>query len=156
MRLTYLLALLCLVNACRDPMATLPTFSFKNHDGIVQSSKDFPEGKRIVLFRFESDCRDCQHTTDSLLQNMHQLKNVQFYLLSTEDTAHVNLFRDYYKLDRYLNITVGQDYTNFLSKHFKTYHTPFIALYNTHQRLIGVYDGEPLMKELVKKIIVLN
>lgn len=152
--------LLCMASLCAchtDPLAKLPDFSFRLYDSVtIINSKNFPNNKPIVLFRFESDCRDCQKTTDSLLQCISKIKNAQFYLLSTEKFSEVRLFRDYYKLYGYPNVIVGQDYYRFLSKHFNTHHTPFIALYNSDKRLVGMYDGKPLIKELVTAIKKLN
>lgn len=149
--------LLCLFGCKQDPLSRLPQFSFRLYDSITLiNSKSFPEGRPIVLFHFESDCRECQQTTDSLLQNMQRLKNVQFYLLSVENFANVNLFRNYYHLDRYKNLTVGQDYDQFMRKHFKSYSIPFIALYNSDKKLVGMYKGKPVIKELVHAITLLN
>lgn len=144
--------------ACRqDPLSKMPDFSFRLSDSLtVISSRNFPEHKPIVLVYFESDCRECQQTTDSLLQNFGGLKNAAFYFLSIEHFDQVRLFRDYYHLDRYDNITVGQDYSRHFIKHFKSYSTPFIALYSSRRRLVGMYKGKPVVKDLVQAIASLN
>jgi len=149
-------ALVCLLfaYACKtDPLARLPSFEYRSIDSItIVNTKDIPEDRPIVIIHFGSDCRDCQQTTDSLLQNMEKVKNVRFYFLSIEKFSQVTLFRDYYKLDKYPNVTVGQDYTHFLPKYFQTYATPIIALYNKKKILIGVFRGEPNIQVLVNAI----
>lgn len=144
--------------ACKtDPLATLPAFSFRLYDSLtIVNSNSFPTDSPIVLFHFESDCRDCQQTTDSLLHNIQAIKNVKFYMLSMEGFDNVNLFRKYYHLDKYSNIIVGQDYYNFFHKHFHAYSTPFLALYNSNKRLAGIYDGKPAVKDLIHAIQELN
>jgi hypothetical protein len=156
MKTRVILAILCLVKLCAcktDPLASMPSFSYRMADSVsIAYSKDIPDDKPIVLIHFEADCTDCQRTTDSLLQNMEQLKNTRFYFLSTERFSQVTLFRKYYKLDQYSNITVGQDFAHFLPTHFKTPVTPYIALYNSNKDLVGMYKGKPNISILVAAI----
>ncbi|WP_089831594.1 TlpA family protein disulfide reductase [Chitinophaga filiformis] len=140
--------------ACkRNSMAVLPDFSFRLADSsTVLKTSDIPSGKTIVVILFEADCSGCQQTTDSLLQNINKLKDVQFYFLSTEQLSQVTLFRDYYKLSKYSNITVGQDHKNFLPTYFKSHGTPQIALYNAEKQLQGIINGKPNINLLIEKI----
>ncbi|GAA3929398.1 hypothetical protein GCM10022209_23930 [Chitinophaga oryziterrae] len=94
--------------------------------------------------------------TDSLLQNINAVKDVRFYFLSMESFDKVRLFRDYYHLDQYPNIIVGQDYQRIAAYHYKVRGTPYIALYNSNKDLVGIYAGKPNIKNLIASIKDLN
>lgn len=151
------LMLVALCSCKSDPLATMPEFSFRLSDSItIMNTKEIPTDKPIVMVYFEADCRDCQQTIDSLLQNSNKVNNVRFYFLTVERFSQVRLFQDYYKVQKYSNITVAQDYTRFLPAYFKTYKTPQIALYNSKKELQGIFNGKPKVELLIEKILSIH
>ena len=156
MKLFTLATAMLLINlfACnRDPLTTLPEFSFLLSDSItVVNSKDIPTDKPIVLFYFRSTCKGCQEATDSLLHNIESVKHARFYFLSREPMSEVRLYESHFKMRDYPDVTVGQDYETFIAKFFRNPHTPIIALYGSNKQLQGVFDGEPHHKKLLSAI----
>jgi len=142
------------LSACKtDSLAKFPNFSFRLSDSTtIINTKAIPTDKPIILISFESDCRDCQQTTDSLLQQISALKDVRFYFLSMESMDKVRQFRDYYQLNKFPNIIIGQDDQRIAAKYYKVRGTPFIALYNSDKQLAGIYQGKPQVQELIASI----
>ncbi len=140
--------------ACKQDSSTqMPEFGYLLPDSATIAYSDrIPIGKPIVIVNFEADCLECQQTTDSLLANMEQMKGVRFIFLTKEEFRKVRIFYMRYKLENYPNIAVGQDYLQTAHVFFKVRRTPLIALYNSQKYLMEVYDGKPVMEELIRSI----
>lgn len=148
------LSVIVWVTACKaDPMANLPAFNILLPDSLtVFNTSDIPDGKTIVLIRFDAYCKDCQEETDSLLKNMDAVKEARFYFVTTEPFSQVREFNEFYRLAEYPNVVIGQDYGRFFPKHFKSHSTPFVAIYDRRKNLVGIYDGKPATSELIGSI----
>lgn len=140
--------------ACRpDPLKELPKFNLLLSDSLtIFNTANIPMGKTIVMIHFDSECGDCQRETDSLLQNIDQLRDVQIYFLSVEKMENVRLWEDYFHLKKYPNILVGQDTKQAFAKHFQSRSTPLLAIYDKKKILVGVYEGSANIKDLIASI----
>ena len=145
---------LCFGSGCKsDPMARMPEFDFRMSDSTtIMNTRNIPDDSPVVMIHFEADCSDCQKTTDSLIQRMDSYKNIRFYFLTMEPFNKVTMFRKYYHLDRYSNVTIGQDYNQIGYSFYKMRGTPLIALYNRNKNLVGIFQGKPVMAKLIQAI----
>ncbi|WPQ61914.1 hypothetical protein SIO70_26485 [Chitinophaga sancti] len=130
-------------------MARMPEFSFRLPDSTtIISTRNIPDNTPVVMIHFEADCSDCQQTTDSLLQVMDQFKNVRFYFLTMEPFNKVTIFKNYYHMDKYPNVVIGQDYDQIGYSFYKLRGTPLIALYDRKKNLAGIFKGKPISAQL--------
>jgi hypothetical protein len=105
--------------------------------------KQSPVGKSIVLLYFRPNCPHCQNETKEIINNIDTLKNVDIYLLA--DSApfeDIRGFSNYFRLDQYKNIIVGNDFQHSFYHTFKPTAIPYIAIYNSQNKLIKIYDRE--------------
>lgn len=137
----------------RDPLVKLPIFDIRLSDSTtIFNTKNIPGDKPIIMMHFDADCHDCQLETDSLLKNMDVLKDVRIYMFTIGEFRQVSIFREYYKLNNYPNIVIGQDEKGEFAHHFGSGATPFTALYDKNRRLIGAYEGRADIHHLINTV----
>lgn len=160
MKLCLIIAIACMGVLCAchsDPLATLPEFSFRLDDSVtIVNSKDIPEGQPIVIINFEVDCAECQYTTDTLLRNFSNLKDVNFYFITTDSPKRIKVFSNYFHLERYHNIVIGQDYKKAAHQFYHVRTTPYIAVYDDRKVLAAIYDGKPIMANFISMLTELK
>lgn len=128
----------------------LPDFQILLSDSTtIFDTKDIPKGELSLFIHFDSECKGCQTETEELLQHIEELKHVKMYFVSIEDFANINLFCDYFNLSNYTNIIVGKDYERMIPRHFQTYATPLMALYDKHKKLRVVISGKAEIADLL-------
>lgn len=132
---------------------SLPNFKLLLPDSnTVLRTREIKKGQKLVFIHFDADCHECQMETDSLLKHMRKLKDVQFYFLTVGKFSQVKIFRNYYHLERYPNVIVGQDYNKSFPEHFKTRTTPLLAVYDKKKKLVAVFEGRADMDKLLSTI----
>jgi thiol-disulfide isomerase/thioredoxin len=120
----------------------LPAFSLLLMDSTTRfNSSSLPADKPIVLFYFSPDCPYCRAQTESIISNIESLKDIQFCMLTYWDFGEIKDYYKKYKLNKYSNIVVGQDYSGFFGEHFKTQSVPYIAIYDKNKILTQVLIG---------------
>lgn len=149
MNILLIWIMLLLQSCARDPLATMPSFNLLLPDSSILNTTDLPAGNPYLFIHFDASCKGCQEETDSLLIYMDELKDVKLYFLTIESLKSVRLFRDYYKMQRYPNITLGLDCEMAFSKHFHNATTPFMAIYDRNKELRGVFEGQAKMDKLL-------
>jgi thiol-disulfide isomerase/thioredoxin len=153
--------LICLsaeLHGCKeDPRLKFPDFEYQI-PGTANRVKaiEIPEGTPIAIVRFSVDCLDCKNETDSLLKNMHLFKNVRFYFMTTDSVDRIDVFRKYFKIEKYPNIVIGQDYKSYLPVQYGTYATPLLALYDGRKRLRAIFEGTAKINKLYDAINKIN
>jgi hypothetical protein len=81
---------------------------------------------------------------------MDQLKDIQFYFVTSYPTAALKSFCNEYKLAQYPNITAGTDTANFVSDYFEITLVPYIAIYNKNKKLNKTFTGKIYSSQLKK------
>ncbi|OQP65374.1 hypothetical protein A3860_17050 [Niastella vici] len=110
---------------------TLPSFNFLLMDSTQVNTSNIDNGKPAVIFIFSPYCPYCRAQTEAIINDIQSVRNINFYLLSG---FPYNLIKDYYnhyQLKKYSNITVGQDYSDFLGNYYKAPGVPYIAIYKS-------------------------
>jgi len=120
----------------------LPSFNLLLHDSTTYiNTGNTPAEKPVVLFYFSPECPYCRAQMDEIIQNNESMKNIQFYIFTTWPFAEMREFYKHYRLDKYSNMVVGVDYTNFFKYHFKVVGIPYMAIYKKDKNLKEAYLG---------------
>jgi len=139
----------CLVICCKHPTIKtglegqpLPVFNLLLTDGTSKfSTSTIPMGQPTALFYFSPRCPYCRAEMKEIVQNMNELKDIRFCMITNFPLPEVKRFYDEYKLGNYANITVGHDSLFAFSDYFKVQGVPYTAIYGRDKKLKGVYIG---------------
>ena len=120
----------------------LPSFSFLLMDSTSRlNTNSITNGKPTVILIFNPYCPYCRAQTEAIIDDIKSFGNIRFYMLSAFPFGLVKDYYDQYQLKNYPNITVGQDYTDFLGSYYKAAGVPYTAVYDKAQRLQQVFMG---------------
>lgn len=147
----YLLATL---TGCNNKNVThLPAFNLMLTDSsTIINTGDIPRGEPTLLMYFSPDCEHCHHTTQEMLRKIDSLKEVHIYLLTPMPFDELRKFSKQYNLDKYRNITVGNDYQFAFYRAFKPSSIPYIVIYDKHKKLIRVHARGATVSAMIKEI----
>jgi thiol-disulfide isomerase/thioredoxin len=110
------------------------------------------EGKPIIIFYFSTNCPFCRKQTQEIINEIYTLSDVEFYFISIESLSVLKNYAINYKLLRFKNITVAQDYHFEFAKYFNLNSIPFTAIYNRDKRLKQAFTGRAKI-QAIKQII---
>ena len=131
----------------------IPSFNILLIDSTsIFNTKDIPIGKASILIFFSPDCEHCQQETSDILRKMDSLKSVQFYFVSIDAMDRMRVFNEYYKINKYPNITIGRDYTYFFPGYFKDVSPPYSVVYDKYKRMRAVFKGASTATQLIALI----
>ena len=134
-------------------ISTLPSFDLLLIDSITLfNTKDVREGAPTILIYFSPDCEHCQAVTKNLLNNIDSFKNVHIYFLTPMPFNEMKEFSITYHLSNYKNITVGTDYQFSFYRIFKPTGFPFAAIYNSHKKLLKIYNGDIGINKMLEAV----
>jgi hypothetical protein len=137
----------------RSAQPRMPSFKLLLSDSItIFNTINIPEGRPCVLLFFSPDCEHCQAETESILQNMDSLKNVNFYFVTIEPFGRMKLFNEIYKISRYQNIMLGRDYTFYFPWYFKNAQPPYLVIYDRYKREKGIFSGGTEARSIIAYI----
>jgi len=132
---------------------TLPAFNILLMDSVtILNTYNIPDGKPIGLFFFDPECSHCQKEVKQLLKSMDSIKEIQFYMITPVHSATaLRKFYEDYHLGDYKNIVaVGRDYEFFFGSFFGVKYVPDLALYDSHKKLLKLFEGAMPVRELYK------
>ncbi|WP_188937787.1 TlpA family protein disulfide reductase [Puia dinghuensis] len=145
--------LLTVLSGCHDPNKTItglegkpmPHFSIQLSDGITKLNTDsIPMGEPIVLFYFGPYCPYSRSQMQEMIDNMSSLQNIRFYLFTRASFQDMQVFYNYFHLQKYPNILVGVESSNVFNNYYNVPGAPYTAIYNTKkclkQSLFGQSD----------------
>ena len=134
---------------------TLPAFNIRLMDSAtIFNTYTIPEGNPIALFFFDPECSHCQAVTKELLKEMDKIKEIQFYMITPVHSASAlrKYYNDYHLSDYKNIIMAGRDFEYFFGSYYGIKYVPDLALYDSHKKLIGLFEGAITAKELNKAI----
>jgi hypothetical protein len=97
--------------------------------------------KPVVLFYFLPDCPYCKVQIKEIIANIGALNGIQFYFITPAEFSKMKFFYMKYQLEKYGNIIVGVDYSNFINTYFRASQVPYVAIYGKARSLKEVYVG---------------
>src|SRR5689334_11536922 len=82
----------------------MPDFNILLADNTVLHTRDIPVGKPVVIFYFSPYCPHCKVVTEDIVEEMGDLKNIQFYFVTNYGFHDMEGFKKQYQLTKYTNI----------------------------------------------------
>ena len=129
----------------------MPDFSILLTDSITKiHTRNISTGKPIVLYYFSPYCPYCKAQTKSIIEHIDELKNIQFYFISSFPLSAVKDYFKEYQLAKYSNIKVGLDSARFVSDYFEAPGFPYIAIYGKDKKLNKSFLGQMYSSQIIK------
>ena len=129
----------------------MPSFSLLLQDSTTYiNTGNIPMGQPVVLFYFGPHCPYSRAQIEAIIDDIAALKKIRIYAFTTWPFSELKEFYRHYQLNKYSNIIVGVDYTNFFGKYFRAQGVPYMAIYGKNRRLneafIGKIDADQIRK----------
>jgi hypothetical protein len=122
---------------------TIPSFRITLVDGKVYTKAKLKPHTPLMIIYFSPDCDHCQHFAQALAPHLDKFKGTQIVMVTFLPPAKLVGFARTYKLDKPF-ITIGTEGFSFIVRnYFKVQNFPFIALYDKHGKLAGIYREPP-------------
>lgn len=123
--------------------AALPAFNILLTDSItVLNTSNISAGKPVALFYFSPYCPYCRAQTQEIVEEMDDLKDIQFYFVTSYPLSTLRGFKEQYKLGKFPNITIGVDKDRFIGKYFELTGIPYVAIYSKNKKLNNAFQGK--------------
>jgi hypothetical protein len=120
----------------------LPALTMRLVDTTILLNTDqIKTGMPLVIIYFSPDCSHCREETRQLVSHIDQFKNVRFLFLTPMSYDDLIYFYKEFKLDRYPNITVGQDNHLSFYHYFNPKGIPYTAVYDNDKKLKQIFVG---------------
>ena len=157
MKYLLLIILISLLTNCteKEPIKTglegtpIPQFNILLPDSFTYiNTTIIPSGKSIVLFDFGPSCPYSRTQMKEIIENINNLKDIQFYIFTSWPFAEMKEFYSHFALYKYSNIIVGVDFNNFFVPYFKIAGIPYIAIYGKNKLLKKAFSGLVAYKQL--------
>lgn len=131
---------------------TVPPFKLLKADSISFFTKaDLKKNKAVLLVIFSPECEHCQHETEEIIKHIDDFKKIQIVMTTTWPLSMMKNFCTKYNLERFDNITAGQDINYMLPSYYSIRNMPFLAFYDKKGKLIDTFEGAlPVEKVLAK------
>lgn len=126
----------------------IPTFDILLNDNVFFNTKSILAGKPSVFFYFSPRCPYSKAQISEIVENISELKEIQFYIFTTRSFGDMHQISSKYKLANYKNVTVGIDTSNFFAHYFGAKGFPTLAIYNKEKKLNGLFLGQMTKKQI--------
>jgi thiol-disulfide isomerase/thioredoxin len=127
----------------------IPSFKLLLADSITYvDTKDIREGRPTIFFYYGPHCPYSRAEMEEMIDEMSTLKEMRIYTITYAPFKEMKKFYDYFKLDKYPNITAGLDVKNFFGDYFKIAGVPFTVVYGKDGKMISAYTGKIYMKQI--------
>ena len=131
----------------------LPPFNILLQDSAtLLNTADIPTGKQLIFIGFSPICIHCQQETREILSHMDQFNKVHFYFVTPFDFKEAKEFYLYFGMNKYPNISMGIDSSNYFFKYFKAPGAPYTAVFDSKKRLKQVMSERFDVNELIKAV----
>lgn len=121
----------------------LPAFNLLQADSITYyNTASAPTGKAVAVLYFATYCPYCLQQVDDIIDDMDQLKDIQFYFVANAPATSLRAYIDQHQLARYPNITVLQDSSSAVADYLQLTGVPYIALYTPDKKFNSSYLGK--------------
>lgn len=152
-------ALLLILTGCfgKKPEKTgkegipMPEFNILLTDSItLLNTSNIASGKPIVLFYFSPYCPYCKSQTQEIIEEMEELKDIQFYFITSFPLPTLKEFIKIYQLNKFPNIISGIDRKQFVHNYFEVSAIPYTAIYGKDKKLNNAFIGKINFAQLRK------
>ncbi|MBO9203280.1 MULTISPECIES: TlpA family protein disulfide reductase [Niastella] len=126
----------------------LPAFKLLLSDSLSYNTGNIQEGKPSVLFYFRPNCPYSKAQMAEIIDNIDRVKDIQFYIFTSMPFADMIQFSKQYNLNKYKNITVGVDESNYFPHYFEVPGVPTIAIYSKEKKLNALFVGQTPLEQI--------
>ena len=129
---------------------TVPPFKLLRIDSTTYFTKnDLKKNEPVLIVLFNPDCDHCKHEIEQIIKDIDELKNVQIVLSTMMPFHLMKSFYENYELQRFDNITVGQDFQYILPSFYQIRFMPYLAMYDKRGNLLTTFEGTMKIEDLV-------
>jgi thiol-disulfide isomerase/thioredoxin len=106
------------------------------------NTSHIPTGKPVALLYYSPYCPYCKALTQEIIEEMDELKNIQFYFISSFPIPTLKAYSKAYQLAKYPNIKTGWDSSHLMQEYFDAPGIPYLAIYNKEKNLNQAFLGK--------------
>jgi len=129
---------------------TIPPFKLLKIDSSGYFTKnDLKKNKPVLIMLFNPDCDHCKHETEEIIKNIDQLKNLEIVMATMMPFDMMKSFYEKYDLQRFKNITIGEDFQYTLPSFYQIRFMPYLAMYSKKGNLLATFEGSMKIEDLI-------
>ena len=130
---------------------TLPPFKLLKTDSVsVFTKANLKKNRAVLIMLFSPSCDHCQHETEEIIKRIDAFKKIEIVMATPMPFKQMKEFYGKYKLNKFENITVGQDFQYFLPSFFMVRNLPYLAMYDKKGNLLKTFEGNMKMDDLLR------
>lgn len=158
MKSIAIILLLCLLYGCysKQPEKTslagkpLPAFNLLLPDSSTfYNTSTTTAGKAVAVFYFATYCPYCRDQVKQIIDDMEQLKHIQFYFVSNTSAQDLKNYIEKYQLNKYPNIITAIDIGTAIVDYYEVPGVPYMALYTPDKKFKASYLGKISTKQII-------
>lgn len=129
----------------------IPSFKFLLRDTVTHIfTSDIKTDKPVVIMYFGTHCPYSRATIQDIFDNIDDMDDIQFYMLTPDSLADLVKYSEAYHLYGFENLIVGQDCEYFLSNHFDVHYVPYTFIYGKDHKLKAAFGGQISSGDIIK------
>lgn len=121
-------------------------------DSTAFTEKDLKKDTPLLMMIFSPECGHCQQEAKLIGENIEHFKNAQILMVTWMPYSTLDKFGKYYGTNRYSNITLAQDPTDFLYGFYDVHRYPKLIVYNKDGQYVSDYDGNIVLEDVWKDL----
>lgn len=131
----------------------LPNFKITQSNGSVFTDKEVEAGRPLLIVYFSPECDHCQIFMKSFFKSAQEFKNTQVLFITYLPLDRVVKFESEFPVNKYKNIITGTEGMTFVVRNFyEIKEMPFAVLYDKQGKLIGKYERDIPLNNIIKSI----
>lgn len=121
----------------------IPHYTILLSDSVsYYNTEHIKNGRPAVFVYFGTYCVFSRAQAQEIADDMDKMKNIDFYFVTTSEFKDMKKFYEEYKLDKFPNVKMGQDYTHFFPDYYEASGVPFIAIYGKDGKMVAAFEGK--------------
>ncbi len=133
-------------------MDKLPDYCFIDIYDNAFCTKDFEQGKPIILILFDPYCPSCEQEINGIYQNREIFQNISLAMITMSDKESCRRFYITHKLNEIPNLHVLRDTTYHFIQLAGMVGAPETFVYNEEKELLHKFTGEVKATTLIQSI----
>ena len=136
------------------PGTAMPKAVFYKVNGSSFSTDQIPSGKQSLIMLFDATCEHCQKVAKELSKRNKELSNINFYMVTMDETRSINYFMDNFGvgLKGMKNLSILQDKDRVFIPLFHPKQYPSLYLYGRDKKLTYYSSNEKDVAKFFKLI----
>lgn len=129
---------------------TVPALKLMRADSTFFTVKDMVKKKMgTVVILFSPTCSHCQHQAEEITSHISDFKDVNFIFSTSYDMKDMKQYISDYGLDKFPNITVGNDKGYIMGSFYKIQSLPGVFVYDKKGNFVTSFETNVKAKTLL-------